>query len=61
MEYNCVPVIMAVNIENEIASNARKIKKMIVAGGDHVVHPDLHKQNKFNKKTLRITHQSNQI
>jgi hypothetical protein len=52
---------MAVNIENEIASNARKIKKMIVAGGDHVVHPDLHKQNKFNKKTLRITHQSNQI
>ncbi len=38
MEYNCVPVIIAVKSENETASNARKIKKIIVAGGDHVVH-----------------------
>lgn len=38
MEYNCVPVIIAVNNENDIASNPRKIKKIIVAGGDQVVH-----------------------
>jgi len=33
-----VPVMMAVKSENEIASNARKIKNIIVAGGDQVVH-----------------------
>ncbi len=38
IEYNCVPVIIAVNNENEIASNARNIKNIIVAGGDHDVH-----------------------
>jgi hypothetical protein len=38
IEYNCVPVIIAVKSENDIASNARNIKKIIVAGGDHVAH-----------------------
>jgi len=41
IEYNCVPVIIAVKSENEIASNARNIKNIIVAGGDHVVHTNL--------------------
>jgi len=41
MEYNCVPVIIAVKSENEIASKARNIKNIIVAGGDHVVHTNL--------------------
>lgn len=38
MEYNCVPVITAVKIENEIASNARNIRKIMVAGGDQAAH-----------------------
>ena len=38
IEYNCVPVIMPVNNENEMASNARNMRKMIVAGGDQAVH-----------------------
>jgi hypothetical protein len=41
IEYNCVPVIIAVKSENETASNARNIRKIIVAGGDQVAHADL--------------------
>lgn len=62
MEYSCVPVMIAVKSENETASKARKIRNIIVAGGDQVVQATLF--NKMNSKFSNVlleTHPSNPI